>query len=125
VLDAENGYLVTPMTRGLRLTTGAEFASRDDPPSPAHLDRLEPLARELYPIAERRDAAPWLGRRPCLPDMLPIIGPAPRHKGLWFDFAHQHLGLTLGPISGRLLADLMTGAPPFADPAPYAMTRFG
>jgi D-amino-acid dehydrogenase len=125
VLDYEKGYVVTPMTRGLRLTTGAEFARPDDPPSPAHLDRVEPFARELYPLAQRLDPAPWLGRRPCLPDMLPIIDEAPGHKGLWFDFGHQHLGLTLGPISGRLLADLMTGAAPFTDPAPYAATRFG
>jgi D-amino-acid dehydrogenase len=125
VLDYERGYVVTPMARGLRLTTGAEFARADDPPSPAHLARLEPHAREIYPLGRRLDGEPWLGRRPCLPDMLPIIGEAARHKGLWFDFAHQHLGLTLGPISGRLLADLMTGAEPFIDPAPYAATRFG
>jgi D-amino-acid dehydrogenase len=125
VLDYEKGYVVTPMARGLRLTTGAEFARLTDSSSPAHLERVEPFARALFPLGERLDAEPWLGRRPCLPDMLPIIGPAPRHKGLWFDFGHQHLGLTLGPISGRLLADLMTGAEPFADPGPYAMTRFG
>jgi D-amino-acid dehydrogenase len=65
-----------------------------------------------------------MGARPCLPDMLPVVGAAPRHKGLWFDFAHQHLGLTLGPISGRLLAELMTGEAPFTDPAPYALARF-
>ena len=125
VLDAEFGYVLTPMTRGVRLTTGAEFARRDDPPSPAHLDRLEPLARQFFPLAGRRDAQPWLGRRPCLPDMLPVIGAAPRHKGLWFDFGHQHLGLTLGPVSGRLLAQLMTGEAPLIDPAPYRAERFG
>jgi D-amino-acid dehydrogenase len=125
VLDAEFGYVLTPMTRGIRLTTGAEFARRDDPPSSAHLDRLEPIARTLFPLAERRDPAPWLGRRPCLPDMLPIIGAAARHKGLWFDFGHQHLGLTFGPVSGLLLAQLMTGEAPFTDPAPYRAERFG
>jgi D-amino-acid dehydrogenase len=125
VLDYERGYLVTPMAGGLRLTTGAEFARPDDPPSTAHLDRVEPFAREIYPMAERRDATPWMGSRPCLPDMLPVIGAAPRHKGLWFDFAHQHLGLTLGPISGRLLAQMMTGETPFTDPTPYALGRFG
>ena len=125
VLDLEKGYLVTPMARGLRLTTGAEFARAEDPPSSAHLDRLEPFGREMFPLAERRDAAPWLGRRPCLPDMLPVIGPAPRLKGLWLDFGHQHLGLTLGPVSGRLLAEMMTGAPTIVDPTPYRAERFG
>jgi D-amino-acid dehydrogenase len=124
VLDAEFGYLVTPMTRGLRLTTGAEFARRDDPPSSAHLDRLEPIARTLFPLAERREPQPWLGRRPCLPDMLPIIGPAPRHKGLWLDFGHHHLGLTLGPVSGRLLAEMMSGETPSIDPVGFSAARF-
>ncbi len=125
VLDLEKGYVITPMTRGVRLTTGAEFARRDDPPSSAHLDRLEPSARELFPLAERRDAKPWLGRRPCLPDMAPVIGPAPRHRGLWFDFGHQHLGLTLGPVSGLLLAQMMAGETPFVDPEPFRAERFG
>ncbi|HLJ69881.1 MAG TPA: FAD-binding oxidoreductase, partial [Roseiarcus sp.] len=125
VLDAEMGYVLTPMARGIRLTTGAEFARRDDPPSSAHLDRLEPFARALFPLAERRDAAPWLGRRPCLPDMLPVIGPAPRRASLWLDFGHHHLGLTLGPISGRLLAEMMTGEKPSLDPRPFSAARFG
>jgi D-amino-acid dehydrogenase len=124
VLDLERGYLVTPMARGLRLTTGAEFARRDDPASAAHLERVEPYARELFPIGARKDAKPWLGRRPCLPDMRPIIGPFPGKPGLWLDFGHHHLGLTLGPITGRLLADMMTGEAPFVDPAPFKAERF-
>jgi D-amino-acid dehydrogenase len=124
VLDLERGYLVTPMARGLRLTTGAEFARRDDPPSSAQLDRVEPYARELFPIGARKDSAPWLGRRPCLPDMRPVIGPFPNKPGLWLDFAHHHLGLTLGPVSGRLLAQLMTGEAPLVDPAPFRAERF-
>jgi D-amino-acid dehydrogenase len=124
VLDLEGGFVLTPMARGIRMTTGAEFAARDDPPSDAHFNRLEPLARAFFPLAERRDARLWLGRRPCLPDMLPVIGPAPRHSGLWFDFGHQHLGLTTGPITGRLLAEMMTGETPVVDPAPYRAERF-
>jgi D-amino-acid dehydrogenase len=66
-----------------------------------------------------------MGARPCLPDMRPVIGRAPRHTGLWFNFGHQHNGLTLGPVTGRLLAEMMTGETPFADPAPFAVERFG
>jgi D-amino-acid dehydrogenase len=125
VLDLERGYLVTPMARGLRLTTGAEFARRDDPPSPAQLEKVEPFARELFPIGARKDSAPWLGRRPCLPDMRPVIGPFPGKPGLWLDSGHHHLGLTLGPVSGRLLAELMSGETPLVDPAPFRAERFG
>ncbi len=125
VLDIEKGYLVAPMAQGLRLTTGAEFARADDPASSAHIDRLEPFAREMFPIGARKETAPWLGRRPCLPDMRPIVGPFPGKPGLWLDFGHHHLGLTLGPITGRLLAEMMAGATPFVDPAPFRAERFG
>ena len=124
VLDVDNGYLIAPMNRGIRLTTGAEFARRDAPKTPVQLAKVEPIARKLFPLAERLDLAPWMGARPCLPDMLPVIGPAPAHKGLWFDFGHQHHGLTLGPVSGRLLAEMVVGETPFTDPAPYRADRF-
>lgn len=124
VLDVEKGYVLAPMKLGLRLTTGAEFAGVEDPASPAHINRIEVFAREMFPIGERKDPAPWLGRRPCLPDLRPIIGPFPGKPGLWLDFGHQHLGFTLGPITGRLLAEMMCGEAPFVDPAPYRADRF-
>jgi len=124
VLDAETGYAMAPMARGIRLTTGAEFADRDAPKTPVQLARAEPVARQLFPLGERLDPEPWMGVRPCTPDMLPVIGPAPRHGGLWFAFGHAHHGLTLGPVTGRLLAEMMTGEKPFIDPAPYRADRF-
>jgi D-amino-acid dehydrogenase len=124
VIDAESGFLMTPMTKGIRLTTGAEFALRDAPKTPVQLERVEPIARRMFPLGERVETEPWLGRRPTLPDMLPVIGPAPRHKGLWFSFGHHHLGFTLGPPTGRLLAEMMTGETPFTDPSPYRADRF-
>jgi D-amino-acid dehydrogenase len=125
VLDSDLGYLLAPMSSGIRLTTGVEFARRDAPPTPIQLERALPRARALFPFADAVDAKPWMGARPCLPDMLPVIGKAPRHAGLWFDFGHQHHGLTLGPATGRLLAEMMTGETPFADPKPFAIERFG
>ncbi len=124
VLDTEAGFVLAPMARGIRLTTGAEFAFRDAPPTPRQLQAVEPVARSLFPLGSRVDRAPWLGARPCLPDMIPAIGPIPGKPGLWANFAHHHLGLTLGPVSGRLLAELMTGKPAFTDPAPYRPERY-
>lgn len=125
VLDSDLGYCLAPMIRGIRLTTGVEFADRDAPPSPVQVERALPRARQLFPLGDPVDAQPWKGARPCLPDMLPVIGRAPRHPGLWFDFGHQHHGLTLGPATGRLLAEMMTGETPFADVRPFAVERFG
>ncbi len=125
VVDAELGYCVAPMEQGLRLTTGAEFADRDAPPTPVQFDRLLPAARELYPLGEPVEAAPWMGSRPCFADFRPVIGRAPGRSGLWLTYGHAHWGLTLGPATGRLLAEMMTGATPFCDPAPYRAERFG
>jgi D-amino-acid dehydrogenase len=68
---------------------------------------------------------PWMGSRPCMPDTMPVIGRAPGQNGLWLAFGHGHMGLTLGPVTGRLLAEMMTGGEPFADPSPYRPERFG
>jgi D-amino-acid dehydrogenase len=125
VLDSDLGYVLAPMNQGIRLATGVEFARRDARPTPIQLQRALPRARALFPLGEAVDTTPWMGARPCLPDMLPVIGRAPRHAGLWFDFGHQHHGLTLGPATGRLLAEMMTGETPFADPGPFAVERFG
>jgi D-amino-acid dehydrogenase len=124
VLDTERGYMLAPMRRGIRLTTGAEFALRDAIRTPVQLGRAEPVARELFPLAERLDNEPWMGARPCTPDMMPVIGPAPRHAGLWFAFGHAHHGFTLGPVTGRMIAEMITGEAPFVDPAPYRVERF-
>jgi D-amino-acid dehydrogenase len=124
VLDTERGYMLAPMQHGIRLSTGAEFARRDAIRSPVQLGRAEPIARELFPLAERLDNEPWMGSRPCTPDMMPIIGRAPRHANLWFAFGHAHHGLTLGAVTGRLIGEMMAGETPFVDPAPYRADRF-
>jgi D-amino-acid dehydrogenase len=124
VLDADVGYLITPMEQGIRITTGAEFAARDAAPSPAQFLRIVPRARELFPLAEQAEARTWLGSRPCFPDSRPVIGRAPGHAGLWLAIGHAHWGLTLGPATGRMVAQLMAGEPPFCDPAPYRAERF-
>ena len=125
ILDVERGYFMGPMRQGIRLTTGAEFALRDAIRTPVQLGRAEPIARDLFPLAERLDNEPWMGSRPCTPDMLPIIGAAPKHNNLWFAFGHAHHGLTLGAVTGRMVAEMVVGETPFVDPAPYSAARFG
>lgn len=124
IIDGDNGYLLSPMHGGIRLTTGAEFARHEAAPTPVQLGKVEPLARALFPLGDRAEIAPWLGARPCLPDMLPMVGAVPGYSGLWIDSGHHHLGFTLGPVTGRLLAEIMTGEAPFTDPRPYRVDRF-
>lgn len=126
VLDADIGYCIAPMEQGLRLTTGAEFAARDAAPTPVQIGRVLPYAREMFPLGDAVDNPnePWMGSRPSFPDSRPFIGPVPGQAGLWGNFGHTHWGLTLGPVSGRLLADMMTGQTPFCDPKPLSAERF-
>lgn len=124
VIDADNGFVLSPMQSGTRLTTGIEFALRDDAPSPKQFAQVEPVARNMLPMGDRQLDQPWMGSRPCTADMRPVIGPAHRHKGLWFAFGHAHHGLTLGPVTGRLIAEMMTKEKPIANPTPFSVARF-
>jgi D-amino-acid dehydrogenase len=124
VLDADYGYNITPMEQGIRVTTGAEFAPRDAPASPVQFDRLMPGVHSLFPIGERVDDKTWKGARPCFPDSRPVIGRAPAHNGMWLAIGHAHWGLTLGPATGRMLGEMMTGEAAFTDPAPFRAERF-
>lgn len=111
-LDAERGYVLAPQQRGLRLSTGAEIASIDAPPNGRQITDVEAVARDLLDLGEPVEAQPWLGSRPCCADMKPVIGAAPRHRGLWFNFGHGHQGFTLGPASAAVLAEALEGRHP-------------
>ncbi|KAB0677696.1 NAD(P)/FAD-dependent oxidoreductase [Aureimonas leprariae] len=123
LMDAANGCVLAQMRQGLRITTGAELTGRDAPVALAQLQRAEAAAAELLELGGPVEKEPWFGTRPCMPDMLPVVGPAPRHSGLWFNFGHGHQGLTLGPASGRLLAELMSGEAPHVSPGPFGFIR--
>jgi len=122
--DAAFGYVMAPMTKGLRLTTGAELSAPDAKPTPVQLMRAEAAARELIDLGKPVEVEPWLGTRPCMPDMLPLLGRAPRHDGLWLHFGHGHQGFTLGPTTGRMLAELMSGEQPIVEASAFRPDRF-
>ena len=122
--DAKFGYMMCPMERGVRITTGAELSGVEAPLTPVQLGRAETAAWRVMDMGEPVEPEPWLGTRPCMPDMLPVIGPARRHPGLWLHFGHGHQGFTLGPATGRLLAEMITGEAPYIDPAPFRPERY-
>ncbi|AOF84576.1 FAD dependent oxidoreductase family protein [Hydrogenophaga sp. RAC07] len=124
IIDAENGYVIAPMKDGLRLTTGAELANVDSPRTPIQIDAAEKIARQSFPLGDRVDPEPWMGTRPCMPDMKPVFGAVPGVPGMWCAFGHGHQGFTLGPVTGELLAAMMTGATPRVDVRPFSPGRF-
>ncbi|MFY0476876.1 NAD(P)/FAD-dependent oxidoreductase [Achromobacter marplatensis] len=107
VYDTGGGYVLSPMARGLRLTTGVQLDDCDAPARPDQLALAEARAREAFPLGERLDPAAWLGRRPTLSDSRPMIGEAPRHPGLWLAVGHQHIGFSTAPGTAKILGELM------------------
>lgn len=124
IADLETGFLLAPMEQGIRLTTGAELGLLETRKTPGQVEAAERVARRMFPMGDAVEAEPWMGGRPCTPDMLPVIGPAPGQDGLWYAFGHGHQGLTLGPVTGRLLAEMICGDTPVVDPAPFTPARF-
>jgi D-amino-acid dehydrogenase len=121
--DSEAGFLMTPMEQGIRVTSGVELTARDAPSSFAQLDTVVPAARSVVEFGEAV-GEPWRGARPTLPDSLPMIGPAPRHSGLWLAFGNQHIGFTTGPATGDAIAAMIGGMQPSFDVAPFLPSRY-
>ena len=137
----EAGYLgsVASVDAGLQVTTVLETTwegdvlvgssrerrgfdlSVDDAVSDAMLEQGFALMPGLRAL--RRDAA-WAGLRPWLPDHLPAIGPSGAVAGLWLATGHEGSGVALGPVTGRLVAQLYAGEAPIVDPAPFSPDRF-
>ena len=124
ILDVEGGFVVAPMRQGLRVTSGVELTDRDAPPDFGQISRSATLAGEAVKLGKQIEDMPWMGRRPTLVDSLPMIGAAPRHDGLWFNFGHHHIGLSMAPGSALLLAALMKRISPPIDPTPFRVSRF-
>lgn len=110
LFDVAVSALYCPMRLGLRVTTGAEIARLSAPKTPRQLRHAEIKASEVLALGEPVEPTPWAGWRPCLPDMLPVVGAVPRYPGLWCNFGHGHQGFTLGPTSASLLVELIEGA---------------
>jgi D-amino-acid dehydrogenase len=117
-------YVATPMAGGLRLAGMVEFKPMDAPPDQKLGERLKRHARLLFPQARLDEAETWMGHRPSLPDSLPVIGAVPGHPDVFLAFGHQHIGLTTGPRTGRLVAQLVAGERVNEDLGAFRADRF-
>jgi D-amino-acid dehydrogenase len=120
----ERGFTCNPMAQGIRLAGTVELGARGAP----DWRRAELLAtqfRTLFPgVAAPQVESRWYGERPTLPDYLPMIGAMPGARNAFVATGHQHLGLTLGPLTGELVAQLMARVAPAVDLAPFRIDRF-
>ena len=125
IMSTSGKFVATPMAMGVRLAGLIEFAGLEA----AHqiMKRARTLlkhAQQLFPGVQTQAFTEWMGHRPALPDSLPVIGPSPHFQNVYFAFGHQHVGLSSGPKTGRLLAELIQGHTPNIDLEPFSITRF-
>jgi D-amino-acid dehydrogenase len=118
-------FAITPMAGGLRLAGTVEFAGLAAPANPVRPRAMIEQVRKIFPKLDAEGATDWLGFRPSMPDSLPVIGSAAGSGSVLLAFGHGHLGLTLGPITGRIIADLALGKAPEIDVTPFRANRFG
>ena len=123
VMLARGKFVATPMAEGLRCAGIVEFGGLRAGPSRAPFALLRRQTRAAFPNLAWDDEIEWQGHRPAASDSLPLIGEVRRSR-IFTGFGHHHIGLTGGPKTGRLLAQLITGQAPNMDLTPYAPERF-
>ncbi len=109
LVPVERGMIITPMSVGTRFGGTVEFAESGVPPTDRRADKLLRSSRELFPEIQIREKSRWMGERPTLPDYLPAIGPLREIRNLYVATGHQHLGVTLGALTGTIIAGMING----------------
>ncbi|MCO7223415.1 FAD-dependent oxidoreductase [Pleionea sp. CnH1-48] len=125
VASYERSFIMTPMSSGLRLAGTVELAGLKAKPNYQRAHLLQNHAQAILQLPKEfvaQDA--WMGCRPTLPDSLPVLDQSSKHQHLYFAFGHQHLGLTQGAISARLMTAMITGDHVSMDMSPYRIDRF-
>ncbi|SEJ47728.1 D-amino-acid dehydrogenase [Cribrihabitans marinus] len=123
MMVAAGKFVATPMEAGLRCAGIVEFGGLEAGPAAAPLALLRKEVRKAFPHLASGQEVEWQGHRPAPSDSLPLIGQVGR-TGIYVGFGHHHIGLTGGPKTGRLLAQLMSGQTPNMDMRPYDPARF-
>lgn len=124
VMVASGKFVATPMEGRLRLAGIVEYGGLDAPPSKVPVKLLYDNIKRAIPGISWGKSTEWMGHRPAIADSIPLIGEVPGAKNVYCGFGHDHVGLTGGPKTGRILAQLISGRTPNIDLAPYAPSRF-
>lgn len=124
-----DGKMVATMTAGtLRIAGQVEIAGLAAAPNWKRAEVLKQVALRTFPGLPRDLPASrvkvWMGHRPSMPDSLPCIGRARDCGDVVLAFGHGHIGLASGALTGRLVADIVSGKRPVIDPKPYSPDRF-
>ena len=118
---------VTPMNGSLRVGGTMEIAGLNEKISPGRVRGIVQALPRYYPDFSADDFTgiePWVGLRPCSPDGMPYLGRTKKYSNLTLATGHAMMGLSLGPITGKIVSDIIAGDPPGFDLAPLNPDRY-
>ncbi len=119
-----HGFVVTPLSHGVRIGGAVELGGLSLPPNFKRAEAMLIKAGRLLPGLRTTGGNQWMGFRPSMPDSLPVIGRSRASRHIVYAFGHGHLGLTQSAGTGKLVAELVTGAAPSLDLTPFSPQRF-
>src|SRR5207302_8166059 len=121
----EAHVIATPLPGRLRLSGTLELSGLDTAISRTRVDAIRRAAARVFGIDDKRhELEVWAGLRPCTPDGLPVIGRPYAVQPLVLATGHARKGLSLSPVTGKLVAELLSGEQPSIDLAPLSPDRF-
>ena len=120
---SESGFYLIQIHDGIRAAGTVEIAGLKKPPNKKRLAMIERQSRKVLPQL-REVKSTWMGRRPTLPDSLPVIGKSQNNNNVIYAFGHQHVGWTLGAVTGKIIDSLSKDQVPNIDISAYAPDRF-
>lgn len=124
VMSGDDKFLATPMSMGLRLAGTVEFGGVEAKPDYRRAQALITHGKKMFPGLAADEFSQWMGCRPTMPDSMPVMGFSSESDRVLFAFGHQHIGLTAGPMSGKVIADLVAGRKTTMDISQFKSDRF-
>lgn len=119
-----HGFVITPLSTGLRVGGAVELGGLDRPPNYARSRAMLEKAKRFLPGLDPAGGREWMGYRPSLPDSLPVIGRSRVSENVVYAFGHGHLGLTQAAATARLVRDLLLSRPVPVPLDPFSPQRF-
>ena len=120
---SESGFYLIQIHNGVRAAGTVEIAGLNKSPNKKRLNMIERQSRKVLPQLGKVQST-WMGRRPTLPDSLPIIGNSQKNNNIIYAFGHQHVGWTLGAVTGKIIDSLSRDQIPNIDISAYSPSRF-
>ena len=124
VMSISRHFVMTQMENGLRIAGTAEFAAVDAKPDYRRAEGLLKQAGHYLEGLKTNGVSQWMGPRPMMADSMPVLSPSPQHSNVFYAFGHGHYGITQGPTSGRVIADMVLGRQPSIDISAFRFDRF-